>query len=62
VDWFARGGTDPMFGMYDDAERERCPVCYVPIGAPHMNSCRYAGTWRGDDREAERRAADESDY
>lgn len=30
---------------YHDAGR--CPLCHVPVRAPHLNSCRYTGLWLG---------------
>lgn len=61
MEWFDKDG-DPAYGMYADGERDRCPVCFVPTGAPHMNSCHYTGTWTGDEQAARRRPANESDY
>ncbi|WP_173164624.1 hypothetical protein [Phytohabitans suffuscus] len=48
MDWYERNDHG-AFGRYDDAGDTRCPTCYVPPGAPHMNSCDDTGTWRGDD-------------
>lgn len=45
MDWFNRNNDDGMYGSY--AEASRCPICDVPTGAPHMDSCEYAGVWNG---------------
>ncbi|BCB77228.1 hypothetical protein GCM10022251_56870 [Phytohabitans flavus] len=47
MDWY-RDRDPGMYGRYDDTGDARCPICYVPPGAPHMNSCDDTGTWRGD--------------
>ena len=48
MDWFNRN-DDGMYGRYTDASR--CPICDVPAGAPHMDSCEYTGMWRGQPEE-----------
>jgi len=42
----------PSYGRYD--EDDRCPVCFVPPRAPHMDSCDYEGVWEGGDGEPDR--------
>lgn len=39
------------FGRYEDDER--CPVCFVPPSAVHLDSCEYAGVWDGGDDDQE---------
>ena len=54
MDWFERR-DDGMYGSYD-GEGDRCPICHVPVGAPHMNSCDETGIWQGDEDPPEERA------
>jgi hypothetical protein len=37
----------PSYGRYE--EDDRCPYCFVPPRAPHLDSCEYDGVWEGSD-------------
>jgi hypothetical protein len=51
-----------MYGRFADGDRDRCPECFVPVGAPHMDSCEGTGTWTGVDDPPRRRGSREPDY
>ncbi|MGH3680832.1 MAG: hypothetical protein ACRDT2_11375 [Natronosporangium sp.] len=38
---------DGAFGHYE--EDDRCPACFVPPMATHLDSCAHTGIWEGDD-------------
>jgi len=38
------GGTGAHGPFHDSG---RCPVCRVPLRAPHLNSCDHTGLWLG---------------
>ncbi|MEV4755886.1 hypothetical protein AB0J86_12340 [Micromonospora sp. NPDC049559] len=45
MQWNGPGNTPGAHAAYD--RNDRCPVCSVPPGAEHMNSCDYYGVWDG---------------
>jgi len=46
VDRPGRIGGTGAHGAYHDSGR--CPICLVPLRAPHLESCDYDGVWDGD--------------
>ena len=47
MDWL----RDDVPAFPDYTQDGRCPDCRVPVGAIHMDACRFEGVYRPEDDE-----------